>query len=261
MYGAFWCSHCEDQKETFGAGADIPYVECFPDGWKRGRPSRRRARGRTSRGFPRGSSRTGRGSRGRRASRNSPRRSGSKRRRRAKTPPRNSTRSWDSKRSLYFVYGAPPNAPRSERGIRRTRRTRGPSRRDGDYGSLELSYSVCTRVTPTRLLFATRREGPRGTRRFRLYPATTLFTSSTVQNGDTKLVQSREDLVGPGECSVDGGARRDAARSDEVRPDAAEAKSTASTPRRHPRRIEHRSRRRLIRHCCPSPPTPTPPQP
>ena len=26
MYGAFWCSHCEDQKETFGAGADIPYV-------------------------------------------------------------------------------------------------------------------------------------------------------------------------------------------------------------------------------------------
>ena len=28
MYGAFWCSHCEDQKETFGAGAsDLPYVE------------------------------------------------------------------------------------------------------------------------------------------------------------------------------------------------------------------------------------------
>ena len=26
MYGAFWCSHCEDQKETFGAGANIPYV-------------------------------------------------------------------------------------------------------------------------------------------------------------------------------------------------------------------------------------------
>ena len=48
-----------------------------------GRPSRRRARGRTSRGFPRGSSTTGQGSRGRRASRNSPRRSGSKRRRRA----------------------------------------------------------------------------------------------------------------------------------------------------------------------------------
>lgn len=38
MYGAFWCSHCEDQKEIFGAGAAIPYVECFPDGWQRGAP-------------------------------------------------------------------------------------------------------------------------------------------------------------------------------------------------------------------------------
>ena len=38
MYGAFWCSHCEDQKETFGAGAPVPYVECFPDGWRRGTP-------------------------------------------------------------------------------------------------------------------------------------------------------------------------------------------------------------------------------
>jgi uncharacterized membrane protein len=38
MYGAFWCSHCEDQKEIFGAGAEIPYVECFPDGWQRGAP-------------------------------------------------------------------------------------------------------------------------------------------------------------------------------------------------------------------------------
>ena len=36
MYGAFWCSHCIDQKEIFGAGAEIPYVECFPDGWQRG---------------------------------------------------------------------------------------------------------------------------------------------------------------------------------------------------------------------------------
>jgi len=26
------CSHCEDQKEFFGAGAAVPYVECFPDG-------------------------------------------------------------------------------------------------------------------------------------------------------------------------------------------------------------------------------------
>lgn len=38
MYGAFWCSHCIEQKETFGAGAEIPYVECFPDGWERGTP-------------------------------------------------------------------------------------------------------------------------------------------------------------------------------------------------------------------------------
>lgn len=38
MYGAFWCSHCLDQKETFGAAAmqDFPYVECFPNGWKKG---------------------------------------------------------------------------------------------------------------------------------------------------------------------------------------------------------------------------------
>ncbi|PNH08009.1 hypothetical protein TSOC_005456 [Tetrabaena socialis] len=38
MYGAFWCSHCLEQKEVFGAAAmaDFPYVECFPNGWKQG---------------------------------------------------------------------------------------------------------------------------------------------------------------------------------------------------------------------------------
>ncbi|KAG2492135.1 hypothetical protein HYH03_009626 [Edaphochlamys debaryana] len=38
MYGAFWCSHCYDQKQEFGsqAMADFPYVECFPNGWKKG---------------------------------------------------------------------------------------------------------------------------------------------------------------------------------------------------------------------------------
>ncbi|KAF8065431.1 LTO1 [Scenedesmus sp. PABB004] len=38
MYGAFWCSHCYDQKQVFGAAAmaDFPYVECFPAGWKKG---------------------------------------------------------------------------------------------------------------------------------------------------------------------------------------------------------------------------------
>ena len=52
MYGAFWCSHCEDQKETFGAGADIPYVECFPDGWKRGTPVAAACAGADISGFP-----------------------------------------------------------------------------------------------------------------------------------------------------------------------------------------------------------------
>ena len=35
MYGAFWCSHCHEQKEAFGRQAmkDFPYVECYPDGF------------------------------------------------------------------------------------------------------------------------------------------------------------------------------------------------------------------------------------
>lgn len=38
MYGAFWCSHCYEQKQMFGREAmkDFPYVECFPEGWKQG---------------------------------------------------------------------------------------------------------------------------------------------------------------------------------------------------------------------------------
>lgn len=34
MYGAFWCSHCNDQKETFGdSWSKINYIECStPDG-------------------------------------------------------------------------------------------------------------------------------------------------------------------------------------------------------------------------------------
>jgi hypothetical protein len=29
MYGAFWCPHCEDQKEKFGSSFEYaPYVEC-----------------------------------------------------------------------------------------------------------------------------------------------------------------------------------------------------------------------------------------
>ncbi|RAL45802.1 hypothetical protein DM860_009666 [Cuscuta australis] len=38
MYGAFWCSHCQDQKQMFGkeAAALLNYVECFPTGMKKG---------------------------------------------------------------------------------------------------------------------------------------------------------------------------------------------------------------------------------
>ncbi|MEK6858539.1 MAG: hypothetical protein AABX53_01345 [Nanoarchaeota archaeon] len=29
FYGAFWCSHCNDQKELFGSAAKyLPYIEC-----------------------------------------------------------------------------------------------------------------------------------------------------------------------------------------------------------------------------------------
>jgi len=29
MYGAYWCPHCQEQKETFGASFEyVPYVEC-----------------------------------------------------------------------------------------------------------------------------------------------------------------------------------------------------------------------------------------
>jgi hypothetical protein len=38
MYGAFWCSHCFEQRQAFGvaAAADLPYVECYPAGFSRG---------------------------------------------------------------------------------------------------------------------------------------------------------------------------------------------------------------------------------
>jgi uncharacterized membrane protein len=34
MYGAYWCSHCHEQKELFGKEAtlSLPYVECDPQG-------------------------------------------------------------------------------------------------------------------------------------------------------------------------------------------------------------------------------------
>ncbi|XP_071708561.1 thiol-disulfide oxidoreductase LTO1-like [Rutidosis leptorrhynchoides] len=38
MYGAFWCSHCQEQKQMFGREAAklLDYVECYPDGFKNG---------------------------------------------------------------------------------------------------------------------------------------------------------------------------------------------------------------------------------
>uniref|UniRef100_A0A6N2N436 Vitamin K epoxide reductase domain-containing protein n=1 Tax=Salix viminalis TaxID=40686 RepID=A0A6N2N436_SALVM len=38
MYGAFWCSHCQEQKQIFGKEATelLNYVECFPDGFRKG---------------------------------------------------------------------------------------------------------------------------------------------------------------------------------------------------------------------------------
>jgi uncharacterized membrane protein len=33
FYGAFWCPHCEEQKELFGpSAARLPYIECSPGG-------------------------------------------------------------------------------------------------------------------------------------------------------------------------------------------------------------------------------------
>ncbi|XP_042457018.1 thiol-disulfide oxidoreductase LTO1-like isoform X2 [Zingiber officinale] len=39
MYGAFWCSHCNEQKQMFGSEATkvLDYVECFPNGAGKGR--------------------------------------------------------------------------------------------------------------------------------------------------------------------------------------------------------------------------------
>ncbi|XVE82416.1 hypothetical protein DITRI_Ditri16bG0002900 [Diplodiscus trichospermus] len=38
MYGAFWCSHCLEQKQMFGREASklLDYVECFPEGYQTG---------------------------------------------------------------------------------------------------------------------------------------------------------------------------------------------------------------------------------
>lgn len=45
FYGAYWCPHCEEQKELFGGAAGLlPYVECDPKG-ERSQTERCRAAG------------------------------------------------------------------------------------------------------------------------------------------------------------------------------------------------------------------------
>ncbi len=39
FYGAYWCPHCQQQKQAFGASAArLPYIECSPNG-QRGAPA------------------------------------------------------------------------------------------------------------------------------------------------------------------------------------------------------------------------------
>eukprot|EP00793_Prasinoderma_coloniale_P000584 PRCOL_00003732-RA len=54
FYGAFWCSHCKDQKLTLGrqAMAKVRYVECFPSGWKKGEPLAPECSAAGVKGFP-----------------------------------------------------------------------------------------------------------------------------------------------------------------------------------------------------------------
>ena len=54
MYGAFWCSHCFDQKQAFGKEAmkDFPYVECFPAGYKKGIKQEQACETADVKGFP-----------------------------------------------------------------------------------------------------------------------------------------------------------------------------------------------------------------
>lgn len=53
MYSAYWCPHCHSQKQLFGkqAMADLPYVECAPDG-ANSQTSLCQAQGENIQGFP-----------------------------------------------------------------------------------------------------------------------------------------------------------------------------------------------------------------
>lgn len=54
MYGAFWCSHCNEQKQMFGreAAKILDYVECFPDGAGKGRKMTKECSAVRIEGFP-----------------------------------------------------------------------------------------------------------------------------------------------------------------------------------------------------------------
>ncbi|KAM0031116.1 putative Thioredoxin-like superfamily [Helianthus debilis subsp. tardiflorus] len=54
MYGAFWCSHCLEQKEMLGQEAAnmLDYGECYLDGFKIGTPLSQECKEVKIRGFP-----------------------------------------------------------------------------------------------------------------------------------------------------------------------------------------------------------------
>ncbi|CAN6463875.1 unnamed protein product [Victoria cruziana] len=54
MYGAFWCSHCLEQKEMFGkeAAKMLNYIECFPDGYRSGTKPAKACQEAKLEGFP-----------------------------------------------------------------------------------------------------------------------------------------------------------------------------------------------------------------
>ncbi|KAJ1298942.1 hypothetical protein BS78_01G492700 [Paspalum vaginatum] len=54
MYGAFWCSHCNEQKQMFGREAMkiLDYVECFPNGAGKGKKMTQECAAAGLEGFP-----------------------------------------------------------------------------------------------------------------------------------------------------------------------------------------------------------------
>ncbi|GLJ49975.1 hypothetical protein SUGI_1062890 [Cryptomeria japonica] len=54
LYGAFWCSHCFEQKQMFGAEAAkiLDYVECYPTGYRKGVQIAKACKDANIQGFP-----------------------------------------------------------------------------------------------------------------------------------------------------------------------------------------------------------------